>query len=206
SLVPDKYKDDDLYSGALGGEIEGWSKEMKQAAEKMSAYDEDAKPFDKVYTMGFNAPEYTLSAEEAWNHSVKDSLPARVASIAGMKADDLMTQKGETMKFYMPCWAYRYQYKGVEYYVLMYGTDATQIDGTRPGQKKPEEVKPVKPKRTGMSLVGLIAWVLCALFFCILVFSLTGSATKAEVVLYMQLCIGSASVGILVFIINRFRA
>jgi hypothetical protein len=124
----------------------------------------DLKPYDPMYTMGFNLVEYTVDEYDTWDTLGKIQADARVeadskARIPGDKYKDFyvdaLYDKETPLRTYVPFWITNYKYADKDFHVYMDGTSTARIQGFRPeDQGRKDTVKKLKLKIWTLGIVG----------------------------------------------------
>lgn len=129
----------------FAGSGEGIKQEIAVYAHGTSFNRGELKKYDSKYTLGFNLLEFTTGEEDVWDTLGKTQADGISTSdiknrIPGDKYKDLTSDvlydREEAIKVYIPYWVVYYKYAEKEFHVCMDGTTATRISGERPVDEK----------------------------------------------------------------------
>jgi hypothetical protein len=128
----------------FAGSGEGIKPEIAAYAHDTSFNREDLKKYDSKYTLGFNLLEFTSGEEDVWdtfgktqadsiaNADIKNRIPGdRYKDLTA----DVLYDREEAIRVYVPYWVVYYKYAEKEFHVCMDGTTASRISGERPEDK-----------------------------------------------------------------------
>jgi len=110
----------------------------------------EMKAFDSKYSMGFNLVDFTVDEHSTWDTLGKMQADSQVEidakkRIPGDKYKDfycdVLYDKEQPLRVYVPFWITNYKYSEKEFHVYMDGTSTSRIDGVRPeDQSRKDEV------------------------------------------------------------------
>jgi len=133
----------------------------------------DMKPFDSKYSLGFSIVDFTIDEHSTWDTLGKIQADSQVESDAKQRIPgdkykdfycDVLYDKEQPLRVYVPFWITYYKYNEQEFHVYMDGTSTSRIQGVRPeDQARKDEVKKKFYK-------GHFGCATTILFFLILVF------------------------------------
>ncbi len=136
----------------------------------------ELKKYESKYTLGFNLLEFTSGEEDVWdslgktqadsiaNADIQNRIPGdRYKDLTA----DVLYDREEAIKVYVPYWVVYYKYADKEFHVCMDGTTTSRISGERPIDEKTknEAEKYLKvSKFWGYAVLVWIIWGIISYF------------------------------------------
>ena len=123
------------------------------------------KPFDKVYTLGFEIIEDEIADVEDFNSKARKFAKETVVAKNNLPDEkNVIINEMSLTKVYVSFWINKYNYQGQSYEVIMSGSDAGKIDGARPvDQKAATATKPTYKMASAIFGISSILTILCIL-------------------------------------------
>jgi hypothetical protein len=154
----------------FAGTGEGIKPEVAAFAQGTTFNRGELKKYDSKYTLGFNLLEFTAGEEDVWDtlgkiQADRISMDDIKLRIPGDKYKDLyadvLYDREETLKIYVPYWIVYYKYNEKDFYVCMDGTTTARISGERPEDisRKKKVAKFFLPSHITLG-VWLVIWLI----------------------------------------------
>ena len=126
----------------------------------------EIKPFDSKYTLGFSIVDFTIDEHSTWDTLGRIQADSQVESDAKQRIPgdkykdfycDVLYDKEQPLRVYVPFWITYYKYNDKEFHVYMDGTSTSRIRGTRPeDQGRKDTIKKLKLKIITIGILGSI--------------------------------------------------
>lgn len=124
----------------------------------------DMNPFDSKYSLGFSIVDFTKDEHSTWDTLGKIQADSQVESDAKQRIPgdkykdfycDVLYDKEQPLRVYVPFWITYYKYNEREFHVYMDGTSTSRIQGVRPEDQARKDV--VKKLIWKTWILGIIA-------------------------------------------------
>ena len=152
----------------LGTALKDWPDELIDFAKSSVKTKGHTKPFDKIYTLGFEVLEEEITDIDSFNKQAHLNALETIAAENKLKDTKTIVINNIVLtKVYAAFWTNKYNYQGQNYELIMSGADASVIAGNRPvDQKAIDKSKPTYKMAGYPFLIGM-AMVIISMFFAV---------------------------------------
>jgi hypothetical protein len=137
-------KNDGLVCVSISDGQKPWPADLIEFAKNTVSAKGHLKPFDQVYTLGFEVqPEEIADVDEFYKKAKEFALNEIINRNKLADGKSMVINEMGLTKVYAPFWINKYSYGGQNYEVIMSGSDVAKMGGTRPVDVKAQ--KNIKP-------------------------------------------------------------